>query len=107
MADPKSSLGARIKSIRKMKGLSQVQTAERAGIDPKSLSRIESDVFNPAVDTLEGLASALGISTYEFFVNESDLQAVRRSQLIGQIVQAPDEKIEELGRAINTVLAGR
>lgn len=103
MADQKISLGARIKSIRKLKGVSQIQAAERAGIDPKSLSRIESDVFNPAVDTLEGLASALGVSTYEFFVTESDLLALQRSHLIEKIAQAPDNKIAELGRAIYAV----
>lgn len=63
----KNLLGARIKEIRKNKGLSQEQLAENVGIDPKHLSRIEVGKNYPSINTLEKIADSLDIEIKELF----------------------------------------
>jgi transcriptional regulator with XRE-family HTH domain len=63
----KEQLGARIKEIRKAKGLSQEKLSEKIEIDPKHLSRIEVGRNFPSLDTLAKLAKALRVEIKEFF----------------------------------------
>jgi transcriptional regulator with XRE-family HTH domain len=67
MRTTKELLGARIKELRKAKGLSQDTLAERVGIDAKHLSRLEVGGSYPSLDTLERLAQVLGVDLKEFF----------------------------------------
>lgn len=54
--------GQRIKRIRKARGLSQRQVADRVGVDPMSVSRWERDETTPRDETRDALAGLLGIS---------------------------------------------
>jgi transcriptional regulator with XRE-family HTH domain len=57
MKTTKELLGARIKELRKARGLSQEQLSEKINIDPKHLSRIiEVGKSYPSLDTAEKLA---------------------------------------------------
>jgi len=56
------SIGTRIKSFRKQRGLTQVKLAEKAGISRSYLADVEADRYNPSLSTLMELAQALGIS---------------------------------------------
>ena len=58
MKTTKELLGARIKELRKAKGLSQDELSEKINIDPKHLSRIEVGKSYPSLDTLEKTANA-------------------------------------------------
>ncbi len=65
MASPASypKFVANLKRLRKRKGLSQVQLAEAAGVNRVHLARLESGAMtNPSLDTMERLATALGVS---------------------------------------------
>lgn len=56
-----------LKLIRKSKGLTQEQLAERSGIDYKYLQKLESkNPSSPTLQVLEKLAFGLGISLQEF-----------------------------------------
>lgn len=63
----KGLLGARIKELRKLRGLSQEKLAEMINIDPKHLSRIEVGRGFPSMDTLAAMAKALKMELKEFF----------------------------------------
>ena len=104
MARMTLALGPRIKQIRKQKGLSQEQVSEIAGIDPKSLSRIETGVFNPALDTLESLANALGVGIQDFFVSDADWVRLQKGYLLESIAKASDKDILKIADAIRHVL---
>ena len=52
-------VGLQIRIIRKAKRLTQEAVAERVGIDPKSLGRIEKGTYLPSLETLGKLAQAL------------------------------------------------
>jgi DNA-binding XRE family transcriptional regulator len=54
-------LTAQFKSLREAQGLTLAETAERMGIDPPALSRLETGkMLNPTLATLHKWAEALG-----------------------------------------------
>lgn len=56
-----------LKLVRKSKGMTQEQLAERSGIDYKYLQKLESkNPSSPTLQVLEKLAFGLGISLQEF-----------------------------------------
>ena len=60
-------LGARIRTLRLAKGLSQEALADAAGIDRSYMSGIERGVRNTSVLTLARVARALGVPMTTFF----------------------------------------
>jgi transcriptional regulator with XRE-family HTH domain len=61
MAIKAKTISARIKFYRDMAGLSQQALADFAGIDRKTVNRIENDHFSPNVDTLLRITTALDV----------------------------------------------
>ena len=59
--------GERLREIRKEKGMTLREVAERAGIDFTYLSKIENDriPYTPAADTIRQLAEALKVDSLE------------------------------------------
>lgn len=56
------ALGKNVSDLRKEKGLTQEQLAERAGLDSTYISGIERGVRNPSFKSLVSLAKGLGIT---------------------------------------------
>ncbi|MBE0649654.1 MAG: helix-turn-helix transcriptional regulator [Bacteroidales bacterium] len=54
-------IGVTIKSLRKEKGIRQVDFAEKCGISQTYLSQIENDERNPTLDVLERISKVLEI----------------------------------------------
>jgi transcriptional regulator with XRE-family HTH domain len=65
-------LGNQVREARSRLGLSQRQLAERAGLSPGMLCLIERGEANPSVQSLLGLAEALGLPLASFFDEPSD-----------------------------------
>jgi HTH-type transcriptional regulator, competence development regulator len=61
------NFGERLREMRKTKGLTLREVAERAGIDFTYLSKIENDriPYTPAVETIRQLADALDVDSIE------------------------------------------
>ena len=55
-------IGNRIKELRKEQGLEAKELAQKIGIDAGNLSRIEQGRFSVGLDTLNKIASVLGMS---------------------------------------------
>jgi DNA-binding XRE family transcriptional regulator len=55
-------MGARIRALRKARGMSSKELAQRAGIAPNSLSRIELGRYDVTLATLGSLLAAMGYS---------------------------------------------
>ncbi len=68
--DIKKQLGKRIQLIRKSKCFTQEKLAELIGIEPPSLSYIETGKFSPSVETLQKLAEVLEVDVWEFYYFE-------------------------------------
>lgn len=103
MAGAKLSIGDRIRQIRRQRGLTQDQVAEAAGIDSKSLSRIECNRFNPAIDTLQNLATALDVEIQEFFSTAPSSPRQLRAFLFEAISTASDQEIVHIAEAVRKV----
>lgn len=63
----KELLGKRFREIRKSFGYTQEKMAEIAGIEPQSISKIESGKNFPLLSNLEKIAVKLNIELEEFF----------------------------------------
>lgn len=63
----KKLLGKRFREIRKQLGCTQEQFAEIAGIEPQSISKIESGKNYPLLSNLEKIAQKLNIELADFF----------------------------------------
>lgn len=64
-------VGARLKSIRKLKGLSQRELAKRAGVTNSTISMIEKNSVSPSVSSLKKVLGGIPMSLVEFFSVET------------------------------------
>lgn len=105
MQTAKELLGMRIREVRKARHLSQERLAEKVGVEPKQISRIEGGKSAPSLDTLEAIAKHLQVQMkdlldFQHLVPEETAadQAVR---LLGMM----DEKTKRLAVRLLTALA--
>ncbi|MFD4660851.1 helix-turn-helix domain-containing protein [Kitasatospora sp. NPDC058444] len=64
------AVGARLRSMRRERGLSQVQLQERSGVDNKTISRVENGHRNVGLDELVRLADALDVPVWRLLRDE-------------------------------------
>lgn len=84
--DIKKKLGNRIKLLRKLKGYTQENFAEKIKIEPQSLSNIERGKFAPSPETLQNIADTLQIEPFELYLFDNDDPIeIMRAELIGAI----------------------
>jgi transcriptional regulator with XRE-family HTH domain len=67
-----SRVGRRLREARESAGLTQQQVAERAGIDPANLSRIENGRLGLALATADALAEAVGWTLARLVADPTD-----------------------------------
>jgi len=63
----KFDLGAKIKSIRLMRGLSQKHLADLTGVTPSTISQVEKNLIYPSLPALFRIAESLSIEVATFF----------------------------------------
>ena len=81
-----STFGARLKELRKAKGLTQQALAEKANIDDKHLCRIENGKYFPSYTTLNNLLVALNVSIEEVGLNLNQIE-INENPLIVKALQ--------------------
>ena len=67
--DMRKVLADRLFELRTNADLSQARLAEIAGVDRKTINRIENGHFSPALDTIVRLSGALGIAPSTLLAN--------------------------------------
>ena len=75
----KESFPQRLASIRKMKGLTQVEVSRLTGISTRMICHYETKIRNPAPETVLRLAKALNISIDELM----GYQPIKREESTG------------------------
>jgi transcriptional regulator with XRE-family HTH domain len=89
MKNTKELLGARIRELRKARGLTQEQLAEMVDIEQKHVSRIELGKNYPTIDRLEKIAEALNLPMQSFFdflhLEDDDEQAASIEKMLGEL----------------------
>ena len=105
MKTTKGLLGARIKELRKRRGLSQEQLAEKIGVDPKHLSRIEVGRGFPSLEALDNIARSLDVDIKDFFAFEhlETVESVKQA-IFSMIETAREEDLRKILRLITAVM---
>ena len=67
MTSFKEKFGKRIREIRKEKGFTQEQIAEKIGIEPPNISKLENGAHFPLPENIEKLAKALNVDIKDLF----------------------------------------
>ena len=82
---PASEFGERLTVLRKARGLTQVQLAERIGSTQRAVSRYETIADRAPAPVLARLAQALGVSTDE-------LLGVKRTRVTASLTDDPEAR---------------
>lgn len=67
--DEASAIGAKVKELRLLKGLTQEQLSEKIGIDTKKLSRIETGRSLPSIIVVKQLIKEIDLNIYDLLEN--------------------------------------
>lgn len=75
-------IGARVRELRKERGLSVRTLAGRTGFSPSFISQMEAEVVSPSIGSLEKVAEELGVSLGQFFssLESAPREVVRREE---------------------------
>ncbi len=93
------SLGARIKELRRQRGFTQRQLAEKVGVDFTYLSKIENDRLEhtPSLKTLQDLARALEVDELEL------MELANKVPLVLQAIARDKNALRFFRRATQTI----
>lgn len=94
-------VGARLKTIRKHKGLSQRELAKRAGVTNSTISMIEKNSVSPSVSSLKKVLAGIPMSLVEFFSLEATANQPRK------VVYRADELLDIGSNEVVMQLVGK
>lgn len=102
------TIGSRIRLIRKLNKINQVDFSNRIGISQATLSEVEQDKYKPSVDTIIAIAAEFGSDVKWillgaegskgkiFEVNEVNEQEAHLLQLFEKLKEMDKEEIVEI-----------
>lgn len=90
------SVGSRLRAVRKLRGLSLRQVAERVGCSPSYLSMVENDKLDPSASRLKQIADALGSTIVELFSEPTDNGVVLRKEQRQRAAMAGSKLVIEI-----------
>ncbi|MCW8832424.1 MAG: cupin domain-containing protein [Colwellia sp.] len=94
-------VGARLKSIRQLRNISQRELAKRAGVTNSTISMIEKNSVSPSISSLKKVLNGIPISIVEFFANDANVEK-------NQQVVYPAEELMDIGSGeIEMLLVGK
>lgn len=92
MSDILKLVGARIKDLRKLRGLSQEALAEKAGFNISYIGFIERAERNISMKNLERIASALDVGVYELFTYLKEQEELPEESNLKEVVSMLRER---------------
>lgn len=99
-------IGRRIQEIRKQKGLTQEQLAERVNISPHYLSALERGVYNIKLDLLVDILNILNCSADEVFQDVVDSSSkIKASQLSEKLKGLPLQEQRKILEVVDIMIA--
>jgi transcriptional regulator with XRE-family HTH domain len=101
----KQLIGVRIKSLRRSKGMSQEELAEKMRISSKYLSSIERGKENPTLDTFIKLAEVLEIELSEIFNFSHEGKSAKdmKAFIAGLIKGSDEEKLRLTAKIVKAI----
>lgn len=76
----KTTIGQRIRALRRSKKLTQVQLAKIAGVSSPAVTEWEKDSYLPKAASLEAIANKFGVTTEYILTGKGDPEAMQREQ---------------------------
>lgn len=76
----KTTIGQRIRALRRSKKLTQVQLAKIAGVSSPAVTEWEKDSYLPKAASLEAIANKLGVTTEYILTGKGDPDAAQKEQ---------------------------
>ena len=99
-------IGRRIQEIRKQRGLTQEQMAERVNISPHYLSALERGVYNIKLDLLVDILNVLNCSADEVFQDVVDSSSkIKASQLSEKLKGLPLQEQRKILEVVDIMIA--
>ncbi len=105
MPNQKQLIGKRIRELRKARGLTQEQLAERSGLDYTTIGALERGVFNPSLKTAEKIASAMGMGVTELITLPGGKPATEKEIVVHRITGRLDKLDTPSTRLIDEFIA--
>ena len=107
--DIKTEFGGRLRGLRKRQGWSQELLGEKAGVDPKFVSRLEGGKANPSLVTLAKLATAFQLKPADLLDFDDELEPKKararvRAQLQALVKNRTDEELARASRVLKSLL---
>lgn len=87
----KKLIGARLKSLRESKKLTQEKLSEKVDINPVHLSNIERGVANPSLALLIRIAKALEVELWEIFDYGHEVSTTELKKTLSQLTKELNE----------------
>ncbi len=75
----KKTLGMMIAELRKEKGMTQLELAEKMGVTDKAVSKWERDLSCPDINSLPNLAEVLGVTVDELMQIKMEMNTPKKS----------------------------
>ncbi|MCL2695497.1 MAG: helix-turn-helix domain-containing protein [Clostridiales bacterium] len=94
-----ATMGKRIAALRKIKGFTQEQLAEKVGVSAQAVSKWENDISSPDISAIPLLAATLGVSTDELLGTKPVEPRV--------VVVDPEGKTKQEGEFVVNVSKGK
>jgi quercetin dioxygenase-like cupin family protein/DNA-binding XRE family transcriptional regulator len=96
-------IGARVRMLRKRRGLSLRTLAQMCNLSPNTISLIERGLSSPAVNTLHNLAAGLEVPITAFFETEETLARLILTRPHERIqTKCPGMTVESLGSGLSS-----
>jgi transcriptional regulator with XRE-family HTH domain len=83
----KENLASRIQELRKQKGWSQIELAEKIGLSKAQMSRYETKNVQPPADTLNKIATALD-TTVDFLISGDKTEKAKATIKNSEVLQS-------------------
>lgn len=99
----KMDIGSRLKQLRKSKGLTAAQLADKVNITREHLSSVENNIKTISLSTLQKICDTLDISMTDFFAEEDELGPEFR-ELLNNAKHLSPEQLKKLNDFLKSLI---
>jgi len=109
MDDVYKAIGLKIKSFRKVSGISQAEIAHRCNVSCVTMSHLENGKHQPSVKLIFKISKELNVHFYEFFNIETNKPSVKsriekENKIIASLKMTSDERLSDFEAIVKALL---
>ncbi|QNL42698.1 helix-turn-helix domain-containing protein [Streptococcus sp. NSJ-72] len=97
-------IGKRVRTLRKIKSMSQQALSEKADVGTDYISNLETKGSNIKIDTLEKILTALDSNTVEFFESQVNTENKELQKLVDDLLELPSSEQKQLLTAFQILI---